>query len=213
DVSRAAASSAAAFRDDPIEHYLRDTPDADQSRISWRWRSALLIRMQLTAYALKQQALTVNHGDASLAFLQPCDMVSRLVSLVKPIIRWLFIRVNTLCDSPEQRRRRAEYLNKLERAEKGLFGERADRMYLLRNLSTSPAAQGRGYASILVRAVTEKARHKASYYSTWLSSSNVGNTSFYERCGFVTVGEFTLGDGNPTWTEPPLVVLIVSFLV
>lgn len=45
---------------------------------------------------------------------------------------------------------------------------------------------------------------------TYLISSNVkANTGFYNSLGFFTVKELLLGDDNPTWKEPPVVVAVV----
>lgn len=46
--------------------------------------------------------------------------------------------------------------------------------------------------------------------ATWLCSSNLANTEFYEQCGFVGVRDFTLGEDDPTWTKPPVVARVVS---
>lgn len=45
--------------------------------------------------------------------------------------------------------------------------------------------------------------------SSWLLSSNVINTPFYEHCGFSIAKELVMGDNNPTWTRPPFKMLIV----
>ena len=49
--------------------------------------------------------------------------------------------------------------------------------------------------------------------SSWLLSSNVVNTPFYEHCGFSIVKEIVMGDDNPAWTRPPFKMLIVRTLV
>ncbi len=36
------------------------------------------------------------------------------------------------------------------------------------------------------------------------------NTGYYNYLGFITVKEFTLGEENPTWKEPPVIIAIVS---
>lgn len=40
-------------------------------------------------------------------------------------------------------------------------------------------------------------------------SSNVVNTAFYNSHGFVTVGAYTVGDHDPDWKEPAVLVNIV----
>lgn len=44
---------------------------------------------------------------------------------------------------------------------------------------------------------------------TWLISSNYANAAFYESHGFVPKREVVLGDKNPTWGRPPVVMLLV----
>lgn len=45
--------------------------------------------------------------------------------------------------------------------------------------------------------------------ASWLLSSNVANTRFYESWGYVTVKEIMIGENNATWKKPPFPVLIV----
>ena len=47
--------------------------------------------------------------------------------------------------------------------------------------------------------------------ATYLVSSNVpGNNPFYKYNGYVTVKEFTLGEDDPIWNKPPVVMAVVS---
>lgn len=47
--------------------------------------------------------------------------------------------------------------------------------------------------------------------AVWLASSNVAaNTGLYNSLGFITVDTIYLGDDNPTWTEPPIPIDVVS---
>ena len=48
--------------------------------------------------------------------------------------------------------------------------------------------------------------------SSWLISSNPANEGFYNTLGFKTEKEILLGDDNPTWTGPPIVVALVRAL-
>lgn len=45
--------------------------------------------------------------------------------------------------------------------------------------------------------------------AVWLGSSNIDNTRFYERHGFATIATVTLGEDDPTWNEPPIVLKLV----
>ena len=56
-------------------------------------------------------------------------------------------------------------------------------------------------------------RHQAQKEgrATWLGSTNVAaNTGFYNALGFQTVDTFYVGGENPTWTEGPLPMALVS---
>jgi hypothetical protein len=47
--------------------------------------------------------------------------------------------------------------------------------------------------------------------ASWLLSSNINNTGFYNSFGYITQAEIILGDDDPDWTEPPFVVTLVRF--
>ena len=42
-------------------------------------------------------------------------------------------------------------------------------------------------------------------------SSNIKNTGFYNSLGFVTKAQVSVGDEDPDWTEPPVVVSLVCY--
>lgn len=78
----------------------------------------------------------------------------------------------------------------------------------LSSLCVHPAKQGLGLGARLVKHIIDKA--EAESRTVWLISGNVDNTVFYKKCGFMTVGEYRLGEDNPSWDEPPVVVRAVS---
>lgn len=43
-------------------------------------------------------------------------------------------------------------------------------------------------------------------------SINRANTGFYNYLGFKTVKEVSIGEDNPTWTEPPIIMDLVCSL-
>lgn len=49
--------------------------------------------------------------------------------------------------------------------------------------------------------------------ASWLLSSNVANTRFYELWGYVVVKELMIGETNPAWGNSPLPVLVVGVLI
>ncbi|PCH33449.1 hypothetical protein WOLCODRAFT_111854, partial [Wolfiporia cocos MD-104 SS10] len=109
--------------------------------------------------------------------------------------------------SAEQRKRREEGNDKLEAFIKNKFGDKINEMLRLHLLATAPDKCGHGYAKKLVEVVTAQADNECR--STWLLSSNVANTKFYERFGFITVGEVSLGESNPTWTDAPIIMPVM----
>ncbi|KZT73057.1 hypothetical protein DAEQUDRAFT_504632 [Daedalea quercina L-15889] len=115
--------------------------------------------------------------------------------------------MTSIFDSKEQRKRAGEMNEKYELALREAFGSDILRMSYVRVLATSPQKQGRGYGSALMAAVNTKADSLGC--ASWLLSSNVANTAFYESCGFVGVKEIMIGDDNPTWTQPPFPILIM----
>lgn len=48
---------------------------------------------------------------------------------------------------------------------------------------------------------------------TWVISSNIDPSGFYESFGFKEVDRILLGDKNPTWKEPPSVLRLVRLFV
>lgn len=49
--------------------------------------------------------------------------------------------------------------------------------------------------------------------ASWLLSSNVVNTRFYESWGYVIVKEIRIGEDNHTWRKSPFRVLVVCHLI
>ena len=121
--------------------------------------------------------------------------------------------------------RRAESHAKVAAGVKELSPKYGDVMMQLSALATHPSKQGLGFGTILCTMVTTEVRRKIIFHvvpflivsqadrrclPTYLVSSNVkANTGFYNSLGFFTVKELSLGDDNPTWKEPPVVVAVV----
>ncbi|CCL98776.1 uncharacterized protein FIBRA_00781 [Fibroporia radiculosa] len=153
------------------------------------------------AHKSRRTAFTIDAGDAVAMFALPGPASAFdtfvLNSLNKGIVFY----------TPEQRKRRLEFVEKYTATTKAAFGDEITQMFALNILATSPKKQGTGYGTLLVKAVTDKADTVGR--KTWLGSSDIANRKFYEGCGFVVVGEFTLGEANPTWTAPPVVIQIM----
>lgn len=76
--------------------------------------------------------------------------------------------------------------------------------YYLAILGTDPSAQGKGFGSQLVRAVTDRADRELM--PCYLESSKLANVPFYERHGFKVTGEVRIAGTGPViyamWREP-----------
>ncbi len=87
-------------------------------------------------------------------------------------------------------------------------------MLKISTLVTHPSAQRRGYASALVKMVTDEADRQN--HSTYLYSSNhYQNLAFYEGLGFEVVGTYEVGGGDAGRNEGEecVTVGIVSILI
>lgn len=107
------------------------------------------------------------------------------------------------------------------------LGERVDEMYYLDSLATAPEYQGRGYGGVLVDAVNHMVRggfdridrisaHHMDHWQAeqhgraiWLVST-LDNATFYGLHGYSIASRFTIGEANPTWHKPPVVITLVS---
>jgi len=114
----------------------------------------------------------------------------------------------------------------MDKASKEAIGDRVKEMIYVSLVATSPASQGRGYGSTLLKEVTTIVRSVSfhgivEYWSckyqadqkgqaAWLKSSNIRNTAFYNSQGFQTVVTTAVGDDNPDWRQDPVIVSIVS---
>ncbi|KZT73054.1 hypothetical protein DAEQUDRAFT_722157 [Daedalea quercina L-15889] len=201
NVPRAASTKTAAFAHDPLFEYMRNTPDAEESRLI-RLLDYLTNFLQFIVRAHVQRALVVDGGYAYVAFGVPGDITSSLERVASAMIRCI-----RKARTPEQNKRWSETMEKQDAAIQEAIGERIRGMFCVYDLAAHPDRQGRGYGSALMAAANAKADDLG--LASWLVSSNINNTAFYESCGFVTVRQFAVGEDNPTWTKPPVVVSIM----
>ncbi|EPT01387.1 hypothetical protein FOMPIDRAFT_1120523, partial [Fomitopsis schrenkii] len=92
-------------------------------------------------------------------------------------------------------------------AVKAALGDRAHDMLRIDGLATHPGKRHRGYGSALIAAANVRADE--FMLASWLTTSNIKHTRFFERFGFATVNKFRVGEANPTWQRPPVIVRIV----
>jgi len=113
--------------------------------------------------------------------------------------------MRSLLLSPEQHKREAEVVTKMEEVEK-VLGDRVKDIWHINLLSTEPESQGKGYAGGLLDAIITRADAKGQ--AIWLFSSVMG-VELYEQHGFVRIAQFLLGDNNPTWKKDPAPVALM----
>ncbi|EMD40903.1 hypothetical protein CERSUDRAFT_80554 [Gelatoporia subvermispora B] len=194
---------------DPLQRYLLDTPDKDKARFP-RKREDAWNTLFCSQYIRKHRAYTVNGGDAIVVYdPAPNDEGSAdgpLQRFLDKITGYL-IGALDLWKSPQQKEREQEFYVKQRAVAEKVIGDQIKEMVVLRALATAPEKQGRGYGSMLVRVVTAFADDRGR--STWVTSSNVDNTGFYESFGFKVVGEVRMGEENPTWNKAPVIVRIM----
>lgn len=69
--------------------------------------------------------------------------------------------------------------------------------YYLFHIGVTPAAQGHGFGSALIRYITDKADRERKV--CYLETDRPGNIPFYEKHGFVLVDSKELSPGVPLW--------------
>ncbi|KAH9906589.1 uncharacterized protein BXZ73DRAFT_110466 [Epithele typhae] len=155
------------------------------------WPLLLLVRAQ--------RALTVDHGNALLSYARPGEKTPGgwLVNLLRPLIR--------LAMPKECRKRRNEFVEAMKRLEEEALGDRAKEMFTLAGLGTAPEAQGKGYASALVRCLLAMADAEGRATSVMTTDA----AGFYALHGFVLVGETWIAKDNPKYDGPPVPVRVM----
>ncbi|EJD01506.1 uncharacterized protein FOMMEDRAFT_147997 [Fomitiporia mediterranea MF3/22] len=150
------------------------------------------------------------------------------ISKPSPVDRVLdsFVRIVTKMFNsiyPEQAKRLKEFEKKASELTEVKLGPEAKKMFCVTLLATKPVQQGKkgfriGFAQyhiILCRAMlpllmlyTNIFSRKADIRgrSVYLFSSNLANVAYYESFGFVRTADVSLGDDNPKWNGPPVIV-------
>ncbi|KAL4265037.1 N-acetyltransferase domain-containing protein [Pleurotus pulmonarius] len=205
DIPTAIESWRLAFEDDPLHRYMRDGKKLSRG---WQIVENLYMRWFLFVWRRRNIMLVVEDGQSYVRATipdprKPISIIDSILEWTVPVVTWLLNSVR----SAEVKKRRKEILAKLASASERLYGDRIKSMVHIDGLATSPRSQGRGHAGALLDAVTAKA--DAASRATYLESSNVANTRFYESHGFSTVGEIEYGGDNPSWKEPPVVVKLM----
>ncbi|GJE84058.1 hypothetical protein PsYK624_001330 [Phanerochaete sordida] len=206
DVPTAVATYEAAFKEDPFHHWLRDTPDYNGSMLPVYGRRAESY-MLWHYFVTRGLAWTVDDGAAIVCYGPAKSTLSLADKALISVFGGALGLKTRLTLTAQQRQRGEELRAKHKAAFKEALGDREEEVIGLQVLATHPEKQGHGYGSALVRTITGIA--DAQGRATALTSSNPANTGFYNSLGFVEAAQIVLGDEDPTWQEPPLILLVM----
>lgn len=210
DLENAVKSSDAAFKGDPLHDYFNNVGKLPP------WRRVLrkairkllfdsFIRDMWDSWVREGSGWTIDDGDACISFTDPSKPE---VPPRHPFLRRILLPIWNLQSTEEQINRQQEHAAKELKAIEKAIGDRKPEMLCLRLIFTNPKKQGRGYGYTLGRIATDRADELSK--PIYLMSSNVkANTKFYNSLGFVTTAEIILGDSNPTWDKPPIVIALM----
>ncbi|KZT74805.1 hypothetical protein DAEQUDRAFT_753533 [Daedalea quercina L-15889] len=183
-----------------LHHYVFDTPDADNGR-TIGYRDRIQMYLSWTDGVRRHEVLTVNQGDSVLLYSPAPESVPERQKSVNEFVRNLIGRILSIFGrfyTQEQQKRMGELRNTSRAEVVATLGERQQKLISIDNLVTAAEKQGLGYASSLVNYVLDLA--SAQNRGVWLQTAE-HNVGFYDRFGFQVVGQYKIGELNPTWTE------------
>jgi len=156
-------------------------------------------------------AFQVGDGAAVCVCSRASEEDSRTnIGVTGRIIRFVASKMDVVrqyINTPERAKREKEVWSKGSELETKVLGSRKMKMMYLDLIVADPALQGKGYGSALMRHANALA--DAKNCAVWLHSSDLGNTAFYNAMGYVKAGEWSLGDDNPSWNGPPIVLYLM----
>ncbi|KAF9051762.1 hypothetical protein BJ165DRAFT_1451166 [Panaeolus papilionaceus] len=199
DVANTALTRHLAFLPDPIHDYAYAGEGEVESI------QLFLYRLTINLARRSKIMLTIDHGNAFILAVPGNYQQTWLDKLAS----WMHIVVRKFTLTTEQNKR---FDVVEEKKSKGIkeapeLGDNVPSMLFVGSLATHPDHRGRGYGSALLKSVTDIADGLGQ--KAWLSSSNKDNTKFYNAHGFKTVKEVVVGDDNPTWNKPPIVLSLM----
>ncbi|KAI5120671.1 hypothetical protein M0805_006960 [Coniferiporia weirii] len=196
----------AAFKNDPMFGYINEKAKKPGPR-----RQALVKSIWKFTYghSMKRKLIyTVNAGDAVLV-AAPAERGVAKPTPVEHAIDFVLDAVANLLGyltyGRERMKRYKEVHTKADKLRDEKLGDSQKEMIYINILATKPESQGKGYGSALLKTVLSMVQGRYVH----LVSSNIANTLFYESFGFSIVGQVVLGDDNPKWHKPPVVVPIM----
>ncbi|KAH9937504.1 uncharacterized protein B0H18DRAFT_1113329 [Fomitopsis serialis] len=209
DVPKAVEDAIVANEDDPWHRYKCGYPvDAGKRTVfPLQMRSAIYLGW-LDAIR-RREHWTINRGESILVYSAAENSLSpwqRAINNVAGAITKRLLAVFTYFKTKEQQKRDKEAHEKEQAVVAKHLGDRVANLISLDNLATAVKAQRKGYASALVRHLTDLADKQGRGVWLFTHESTVG---FYARLGFERVSHFVVGDNNPTWTEKPVVMCMM----
>ncbi|KAI0360466.1 hypothetical protein OH77DRAFT_686931 [Trametes cingulata] len=194
DLPRAVNMAGRAFAKNDLTEYFTSVATAPWSRAcAWLLR---FIRFAGSVY--QRRMLTIGRGTAAVVFGAPNNHKTH----------WLVRLLSSILDAFRPTalvKRRNEFSSVIKPMVQDAFGATVDEMYEIEGLATDPEAQGRGYAKLLVKTVTDMADREGR--DTWVVTTDA--RSFYEAVGFSVERTGVVGADDPTWRNPPISVYIM----
>ncbi|KAL5527802.1 hypothetical protein ACEPAG_6603 [Sanghuangporus baumii] len=206
DIRRASRTLLTSIEDDPLEKYIRQTPDARDFKL-YKGVQRLQFAIGVSQWTRRKWGLTVNRGKAVVCALPApeASKKSKVDRKIDELYRLIARALDIVGKTEMQRRRFDEVSKKLDKFTEEILGADRQRMRSVNALATAPEFQRRGYGGALLDAITKLA--DAEGRSTYLLSSNAAaNTEFYNAHGFFTIAQILIGDDDPTWKGSPIPV-------
>ncbi|KAF8897727.1 hypothetical protein BD779DRAFT_1465844 [Infundibulicybe gibba] len=169
--------------------------------------------------------LTRMGGKSFIIITPPRDFAKESPPFLRTLSHYTFNRLRKT-RNPEQTKRRRETDERIEEFIATLLGSRASEMFYVTCVATEPASQGKGNASLLIQAAISHVRCNTQSHclpliwdyqanqsrrSIWLCTDSEANVKFYSMRGFETIGVTMVGDENPAWHGPPVILSLVRY--
>ncbi|KZV66562.1 hypothetical protein PENSPDRAFT_755592 [Peniophora sp. CONT] len=200
-VFRIAKTQKLAFAENPMRLYLDEFAPEENSALQY-----IVLCLDVIRQIDSGVALMVDDGDAVLLGRTPPNTSSPPSLLSRIIARfesWYMKRLYSPSNPhfpAEGQKRREEFRKRIEEEVDTGLGESKGDMWYVNVLATRPEAQGKGYASALMRHFADM----ADSTPIWLHSSDYANTGFYEYMGYRIRAETMLGENDESWKHDPV---------
>ncbi|OLL23046.1 putative N-acetyltransferase [Neolecta irregularis DAH-3] len=179
DCSRAAATLAAAFNDDPASRYLFGHPHISTSEETFRKLHADFMEYTVYAHLLHGQVWQIDDFAGVSLWMPPGKSTDSLTTLFMSGYWRLYYKLSR----KGRIRLFDEFFPLLFATKKLILGDYDQNSWYLVYLGTLPSARGKGYARKLIECASRQA--DAAGVPCYLESSHPQNRNIYERFDFV----------------------------